>query len=115
MRKYILLSVFIFSFVNISLGQFFNEDENNCNDGRYFRSYFEKPKILVNYGLSKLRLDGVTSTFENPSLGEIKLGYSGEWTSWYGKKVLKYNYGYASFGTYSSDLDFRTKTFQALF
>lgn len=110
MKKYILLSVFLISFANIALGQFFDEDENNYYDGRYFRSYFERPKIIVNYGLSNLRMDGVTSSFENTSLGEIKLGYSGQWTSWYGKKVLKYDYGYATFGAYSTDLDFRTKT-----
>ena len=111
MKKYILsLSIFLISFVNISFGQFINYDEYESNDGRYFKSYFEKPKISINYGLSNLRLDGFTGNFENTSLGEIKLGYSGEWTSWYGKKVLKYNYGYATFGTYTTDLDFRTKT-----
>ncbi len=112
MKKYILPLIFIFGFLNISFAQFDDDDDNGYRHHNrfHFKRYFEKPKIEVGYGLSNLKLDGFTNKFENTSLGEIKLGYSGQWSSWYGKTVLKYNYAYVTFGTYTTDLDSRTKT-----
>ena len=112
MKKYILPLIFIFGFLNISFAQFDDDDDNGYRHHNrfHFKRYFEKPKIEVSYGLSNLKLDGFINKFENTSLGEIKLGYSGQWSSWYGKNVLKYNFGYVTFGTYTTDLDSRTKT-----
>ena len=114
-RKLTFLLMMFFLMTCYTYAQWDDEDEKG-NDKHHhkhsmnFRRIFDKPTIQIGYGLTKENLDGFSDNFENTSIAEIKLGYSGQWESWFGKKVLRYNYPYFTVGVISSDLDGRNKT-----
>lgn len=59
-----------------------------------FRKYFSKPSIEVSYGLSELRINGNNYNLSNAGMIEMKLGFTNQNTSKYGKNIIKYSNNY---------------------
>ncbi|MDD5360710.1 MAG: hypothetical protein PHN88_01150 [Ignavibacteria bacterium] len=103
--KKILLALISFVFVLNANAQ--HDKWNSWNDEWL---HIKHPTIELSYGISKTNLDGFSSSFENVSLGDVKLGFSNEKHGNRKSGLSKYVFAYFDFGNVSSDIDARTKT-----
>ena len=74
----------------------------------YGAKFLEKPTIELSYGVSNIGLDGLGSKLNETGTLELKLGYSTQSRSRYGKSVLKYINGFGFLSLSSTDLDHKT-------
>lgn len=67
------------------------------------KDFFKSPTITLNYGLSKMNLEGFSSSLADPGLLELKLGYTSDKV--YGPAdIVKYAYKYLHLSTFTTDL-----------
>jgi opacity protein-like surface antigen len=62
------------------------------------------PTITANYGFSKISMDNFNESFGNPSLVELKLGYTSEKCNFEEENILDYNFKYFYVSNISVDL-----------
>ena len=109
--RIIVISALLFLFTGISLAQWDDSTTVEKKHHKHFpEAIFDRPAIKLNYGPTKENLNGFINSFEKNSVAEIKVGYSGQWESWFGKKILKYNYSYFTLGILSPDIDTRKRS-----
>jgi hypothetical protein len=97
MAKIIIIS--LFSFLLVSNNSF---SQNKKDIGAKF---LDKPIIELSYGVSEIALENLSSKISNTGTMEVKLGYSTQTNSHYGKSVLKYRNGFSFLSFSSSELD----------
>ncbi len=62
------------------------------------------PTITANYGISKISIENFNESFGNPSLLEVKLGYTHENSNFNEDNILEYNFKYFYISDISVDL-----------
>ena len=73
--------------------------------------FSDKPVIEMSYGISRISLEGMQSNFADAGALELKLGYSTQRKSGYGKNVLRYLNGFSFLSLASTDLNSKENTF----
>lgn len=68
-----------------------------------FKKFISKPSIEVSYGLSNLRINGNSYNLSNAGMIEMKLGFTRQNTSKYGKNIIDYRNNYLFLRNASSD------------
>lgn len=95
----------VFALFAVSTDMFSQVSENSRN----FR-FFDKPFIEVNNGVSKLSLDGFGGNFSEAGIIELKLGSATQFTSRYGKNLLKYFNSYLFLNKASTTYNYRASS-----
>ncbi|MCB0725568.1 MAG: hypothetical protein KDC73_12800 [Ignavibacteriae bacterium] len=72
--------------------------------------FLDKPILEMSYGISDISLNGLNEKINNAGMLELKLGYSTQSNSRYGKSVLKYRNGYSFLSLASTDLNSNLNT-----
>lgn len=117
MTKSIIISVFSFLllFTNNTFAQWTIDESNlkqeNISSGKIHGSKFlEKPVLEMSYGISDISLQDLNAGISKTGMLELKLGYSTQSKSHYGKSVLKYRNGFTFLSLASTDLDANTNS-----
>jgi len=106
MIKKIFLSLLFFSFISSSL---FAQRSNTPRDYSKFK-FFDKPTIELSYGLANIKLNGYGSKISDAGLLELKLGFSNQRESFFGKKILRYDNRFLFLSNASNDLTGKSKS-----
>lgn len=106
MFKKTLLSLFIFTLISTSL---YAQKNNTYGDHSKFK-FFEKPTIELSYGISGIKLNGYSSKISDAGLLELKLGFTNQRESLFGKKILRYDNRFLFLSTASNDLISKSKS-----
>ena len=93
--------------IEISEDDWFNE--NNWDDFEvdfdFFDPYFTKsPSVSLTYGLSSMSIKDFSGSFADPSIPEIKLGYTTEKPVWEEEDIIDYKYSYLFLSNVSTDI-----------
>lgn len=107
LKKLIILVLFISIFISqtiFSQSLNFNAEQNDAGC-----KHHDLPTIELSYGISKMDLNGLDNNFSDVGQLELRLGYSFQNRSFYGKNTLKFVKDFA-FLSYNST-DFAPKTF----
>lgn len=100
MFKKLFLTVSFFVFISSSIFAQKSGTSERYNKLKLFNS---KPSIEVSYGSSYINLDGNNFNLANAGLLELKLGFSSQYESSYGKNILSYHNRYLFLSNTSSD------------
>lgn len=95
-------SLFLVILLVIS-SQAFAQKKSTTKENRFYKIFNDKPSIELSYGLSDIRLNGDKNSLAGVGLFELKLGYTMQRQSGYGKKILNYNNRYLFLSNASSD------------
>jgi len=106
MIKKIFLSVIIFLFISSSLVA---QRSNSSRNYSKFK-FFDKPTIELSYGLSNIKLNGYSSKISDAGLLELKLGFTNQRESYFGKKILRYDNRFLFLSNSSNDLTSKSKS-----
>ncbi len=68
-----------------------------------YRNMSSKPTIEFSYGLSDIKLDGINFSLANAGLFELKLGFTSQGVTSYGKNILNYKNRFIFLSNASSD------------
>ena len=93
--------------IEISEDDWFNE--NNWDDFEvdfdFFDPYFTKsPSVSLTYGISSMSIKDFSGSFADPSIPEIKLGYTTEKPVWEEEDIIDYKYSYLFLSNVSTDI-----------
>ena len=93
--------------IEISEDDWFNG--NNWDDFEvdfdFFDPYFTKsPSVSLTYGLSSMSIKDFSGSFADPSIPEIKLGYTTEKPVWEEEDIIDYKYSYLFLSNVSTDI-----------
>lgn len=114
MSKKILLPVIVFTFI-ISQSLFPQSNgssKSNCKNGGF--KYYDQPTIELSYGVSKIDLNNLESNFSDVGMLELKLGYTFQRKSFYGKNTLRFTNGFAFLNHNSSEIAYNKKKINEL-
>ena len=109
MLKKTLLPVIVFTFI-ISQSLFpqsLKSPNSNCKNEGF--KYYDQPTIELTYGMSQISLNNFESNFSDVGILELKLGYTFQRRSFYGKNTLRFTNGFAFLNHNSSDLAYNSK------
>jgi len=109
MFRKILLPVIVFTLI-ISQSLFpqsLGNSKSNCKNEGF--KYYDQPTIELTYGISQINLDNFESNFSDVGLLELKLGYTFQRKSFYGKNTLRFTNGFAFLNHNSSKLAYNSK------
>ena len=107
--KYLLVILSLLLITTQSFSQYTIDESNKKQEvaskkiwgGRFL----DKPVLEMSYGVSDINLDGLNTKLSKAGMLELKLGYSTQSNSKYGKSVLKYINGFTFLSLASTDLD----------
>lgn len=100
MFKKLFLTVIFFAFISSNL---FAQKSGTSDRNYKLKLFNSKPSIEVSYGSSYINLDGNSFNLANAGLLELKLGFSTQRESRYGKNILNYKNRYLFLSNASSD------------
>jgi hypothetical protein len=106
MIKKIFLPVIFFTFISSSL---FAQRSNSSRDHSKFK-FFDNPTIEISYGLTNIKLNGYSSKISDAGLLELKLGFTNQRDSYFGKKILRYDNRFLFLSNSSNDLTSKSKS-----
>ena len=109
MFKKTLLPVIVFTFIisQSLLSQSLESSKPNCENEGF--KYYDQPTIELTYGISQISLNHLESNFSDVGMLELKLGYTFQRKSFYGKNTLRFTNGFAFLNHNSSDLAYNSK------
>ena len=90
----------IFTFLFLTASSVFAQKNNSHFD---FKKFISKPSIELSYGLSELRINGDSYNLSNAGMIEMKLGFTKQNISKYGKNIINYSNNYLFLRNASSD------------
>ncbi|HMQ67385.1 MAG TPA: hypothetical protein PKA90_01065 [Ignavibacteria bacterium] len=96
MIRLIVTFTFLFLLSNLSFAQ-------NKSSSIDFKKYLRKPSIEISYGLSGLSINGNDNNLANAGMIEMKLGFTKQNISKYGKNIINYRNNYLFLRNASSD------------
>jgi len=100
MIKKILFALLVLTVISSTL---YSQSSGSDRDYSKFK-FFQNPTIEISYGLSNIKLNGYSSELSNAGLLELKLGYTNQRESSYGKKILRYDNRFVFLSNASNDL-----------
>ena len=109
MLKKTLLPVIVFTFIisQSLFSQSLKSPKSNCKNEGF--KYYDQPTIEFTYGISQISLENFQSNFSDVGMLELKLGYTFQRRSFYGKNTLRFTNGFAFLNHNSSDLAYNSK------
>ncbi len=81
----------------------YSQSSTSNRDLVFYKKYISKPSIEVSYGVSSIRLNGSSYGLADAGMLEMKLGFTKQKKSSYGKNILNYRNGYMFLSNASSD------------
>jgi len=106
MLNKIFLSLLVFTLISSSL---FAQRTKTHRDYSRFK-FFDKPTIELSYGLANIKLNGYSSKISDAGLLELKLGFTNQRESYFGKKILRYDNRFLFLSNSSNDLTSKSKS-----
>ena len=115
MKHKTILFLFVITLFTIS-SAFSQDDQDSTNtwgkDWKHHKfrfSFFHdefkgQPTVSLNYGLSKINMQNLSTALAKPNLLELKLGYTTITSDWKDEDIIRYKYKYAYLSNFSTDL-----------
>jgi hypothetical protein len=84
-----------------------NDNDWNWDWDDFNASVFDfakSPSISVTYGFSSVNIKNFSGSFTDPSIPELKLGYTSEKPLWEEEGILRYSYNYLFISNFRTDI-----------